>query len=81
MDKVNPDHYKQGSLQVIDVIDNWNLNFNKGNAVKYILRAGKKEEEGYSTTEKAIEDISKALWYLEHELNTLKRLNNETYFK
>lgn len=52
-------------------------NFNRGNALKYLLRAGRKQEEGYTGIEKEISDIKKALWYLQDELNQLidKRSN------
>lgn len=47
------------------------LNFNLGNALKYILRAGHKSEEGYSDREKEIEDIKKAIFYLQDHLASL----------
>ena len=62
-DAINPSHYKDGwsnSAEVIDITEN--LNFNRGNAVKYIARAGKKDPE----TE--YEDLKKAAWYLDREL-------------
>lgn len=60
----HPEHYNKGKFEVIDVIEDWNLNFNLGNAVKYIARCehkGKKEE-----------DLKKAIWYLERELQKIK---------
>lgn len=61
MESVNhPSHYQGDGLEVIDVIDAFNLNFNLGNAIKYILRAGHKGGV-------YIEDLHKAIWYLEHE--------------
>ena len=39
----NPSHYNSGKIEVIDFIEDQNLNFNLGNAVKYISRAGKKD--------------------------------------
>lgn len=60
-DTVNhPLHYNQGKFEVIDVIEDWKLDFNLGNAVKYIARA---EHKG-----KREEDLKKALWYLERAL-------------
>lgn len=35
----HPSHYNQGKYEVIDVINDWKLNFNLGNAIKYIARA------------------------------------------
>ena len=51
-----PKHY-DFKIQPLDVIDDWNLDFYRGNAVKYIARAGRKGS--------AIEDIDKAIHYLE----------------
>lgn len=55
----NPKYYCGKHLQAIDVIEDFNLNFNLGNAIKYILRFGKKEN--------GFEDLEKAVWYLERE--------------
>lgn len=55
----HPDHYQGRKFEVIDVIEDFDLNFNLGNAIKYILRAGKKND--YK------EDLKKAVWYLERE--------------
>ena len=67
-DLVNhPDHYRsQGGLEAINVIESFSLNFHLGNAVKYILRAGKKDNE--------IQDLRKAVWYLKRHLTTLEQL-------
>ena len=64
----HPKHYggEENTYEAIKVIDAWDLNFSLGNTVKYISRAGKKNKE------KEIEDLEKALWYLEHHINTLK---------
>lgn len=55
----HPEHYQGNTLEVIDIIEDFNLNFCLGNAIKYILRAGKKENR--------LEDLKKAIWYLERE--------------
>ena len=65
----HPKHYSFGKIEVIDFIDDQNLNFAKGNAIKYICRAGKKDKE------KEVEDLEKAIWYLRHEV---ERIKNET---
>jgi len=62
----HPAHYTDGGIETIDFIEAKGLNYNCGNAIKYISRAGKK-----ATAERSV-DIAKALWYLERELNTLK---------
>ena len=68
-DNVNhPSHYTDGKIEVIDFIEQKNLNFHRGNAVKYIARAGKKDPE------KEVEDLRKAVWYLNREI---KRLTGE----
>lgn len=59
----HPDHYQGVNMEAIDVIEQYNLNFSLGSALKYILRAGKKPNE------KASEDLKKAVWYLQREIN------------
>lgn len=60
-DNVNhPAHYKAGGLEAIDVIEAFGLAFHLGNAVKYLLRAGRKGDR--------IEDLKKARWYLDREI-------------
>lgn len=55
-----PAHYIEGrSIEPIDVIEDWELGFHLGNALKYITRAGRKDP----ATRR--QDISKAIWYLE----------------
>jgi hypothetical protein len=62
MDNVNhPAHYKGRGMESIEVIEAFDLGFNLGNVVKYVLRAGKKGERH--------EDLLKARWYLMRELN------------
>lgn len=62
-DNVNhPSHYTSGKIEVIDFIEDQKLSFNRGNAVKYISRAGKKDQS------KEVEDLKKAIWYLEREI-------------
>ena len=52
----HPDYY-QGGIEVIDFVEAHNLNFNLGNVVKYVTRAGKKSGEGVITA------LLKAQWY------------------
>jgi hypothetical protein len=64
VDLVNsPSHYQGNKFEVIDIIDDFGLSFNTGNAIKYILRADKKGNQK--------QDLLKAIWYLEHEINKL----------
>jgi hypothetical protein len=61
-DPVNhPFHYTLGSIEVIDVIEDWQLSYHLGNAVKYIARAKHKGEY--------IQDLKKAVWYLQREID------------
>lgn len=78
-DKVNhPSHYtwlkEKCNIEVID-ITRW-LDFDIGNAVKYLLRAGYKSEEGYSNKEKEIEDLKKAIWYINDKIKQLENGTN-----
>lgn len=64
----HPSHYTDGKIEVIDFIEDKQLNFHRGNAIKYITRAGKKNKE----TE--IEDLEKASWYINREIQRLEKL-------
>ena len=67
-DVVNsPQHYTKGKFEVIDVIEDWNLNFRLANTIKYIARH---EHKG-----KPLEDLKKALWYLEREISKWNSLS------
>jgi len=54
-DNINPKHYKQGKIEVIEFILDQQMNYLEGNIVKYLSRY--KQKNG-------IEDLKKALWYL-----------------
>jgi hypothetical protein len=60
----HPSHYNQGKIEVIEFIEDQGLNFSRGNAVKYIARAGKKAFE--------LEDLQKAAWYINREIELLQ---------
>jgi hypothetical protein len=66
IDYVNqPPHYKgKGGIESIDVIESFELNFNLGNVIKYILRADKKGNKK--------QDLEKAQWYLKREIEKFK---------
>ena len=73
-DKVNhPSHYywlkELCGIEVIDITRH--LDFDLGNAVKYILRSGKKTEQGYDDIEKEIEDLQKAVFYINDKIKLL----------
>lgn len=68
----HPDHYLgDRQFEPIDVINDWNLNFQTGNAVKYISRVGRKGKD--------IEDLEKAIWYLQYEVKKLKEQPSAQY--
>ena len=74
-DKVNhPSHYTWlKDLCGIEVIDiTRHMDFNLGNSIKYILRSGHKKEEGYTDKQKTIEDLKKAIWYINDEIKMLE---------
>ena len=68
-DKENEKNYygdKNSPYEAIKIINNLDLNFNRGNVLKYILRAGKKYAD------KEIEDLQKAKNYIDYEIERLK---------
>jgi len=69
MSKVDhPRHYNQGKIEVIDVIEDWDLGFHDGNVVKYVLRAKFKGDE--------IQDLEKAVWYLKRYIKLRKEAHD-----
>ena len=68
-----PSYYRgKNGYEARRVIDNFDLSYNVGTATTYLLRCGKKKEEGMTDTEKHIEDIQKAINHLEFEIERLK---------
>lgn len=75
-DNVNhPSHYNDGKIEVIDYIEDKQLGFCLGNAVKYISRAGKKKSGNLSDKEKEIEDLKKAVFYINYRIKELEEQN------
>lgn len=68
----HPKHYggKDNPYEAIKVIEAWDLGFCLGNTIKYISRAGKKEN--------TLQDLEKALWYLQREVKKLKHAEKDT---
>jgi hypothetical protein len=59
-------HYENGKgYDVIDFITDYGLNFNRGNIIKYVARAGKKGDE--------LSDLRKALDYINREIETIEK--------
>lgn len=72
-DPVNhPAHYTSGKIECIDFITDKKLNFARGNAVKYIVRAGMKDPA------KEIEDLRKAVFYINYEIKCLEENQADT---
>lgn len=63
----HPTHYNSGKIEVIDYIEDQQLGFSLGNAVKYISRAGKKDKT------KEAEDLKKAVWYIERRIKEIEQ--------
>jgi len=63
----SPSHYTRFPVEVIEITEH--LNFNRGNAVKYIARAGHKDPAS------EVQDLQKAAWYITREL---QRIQNQT---
>jgi hypothetical protein len=67
-DPVNhPTHYTDGGIETADFIEAKQLNWQRGNAVKYISRAGKKDPTAEA------QDIEKAINYLQRDLKRMER--------
>lgn len=69
-ERVNhPQHYggKDNPYEAIKVIEAWGVDFCLGNTLKYISRAGHKEQD------REIEDLEKARWYLDRRIQQLKQ--------
>ena len=64
-ERPNVPHYQSGGIEPIEYINSHNFNFNLGNCVKYVTRAGKKGD--------AITDLKKAIDYLNFEIERLKK--------
>ena len=58
-------HYENGTqIDVIEFATMYDLNFNRGNIIKYVVRAGKKDDE--------VKDLEKAMDYLRREIETVR---------
>lgn len=71
-DNINhPKHYTSdpSGIECIDITRH--RNFNVGNAIKYLWRAGLKIDADKSSINKQIEDLEKAVWYIVDEIHRL----------
>ena len=73
MKEIRPDYYKSGGMEAFDVIDAFDLDFNLGNAFKYIARAGKKGDK--------VEDLRKAVTYLNREIEKAEKEKEREAFR
>lgn len=62
----HPKHYNKGKIEVIEFIEDQGLNYHCGQVIKYICRAGVK------STGNIVEDLSKARWYLERQIELIQ---------
>ena len=71
-DAINPSHYQgfSNGAEVIDITEN--LNFNRGNIVKYGARAGEKVLPGQTQKDAIIQDLEKVIWYASRELERVR---------
>lgn len=70
-DPIKPNYYNDSEITPFNVIDDWNLDFYLGTAVKYIKRAGKKDGNS------RLQDLQKAREYIEHEIELEEVSNND----
>lgn len=72
MDRINPKYYKEhpSGIECIDITRHYC--FDIGNAIKYLWRAGLKTEQGLSSKQKEIEDLNKAIWYIQDRIKQLQ---------
>lgn len=66
----HPSHYTQG-IECMDYIESHKLNYARGNVIKYVTRAGLKDAS------KEVEDLEKARWYLDREIERVKEAKKD----
>lgn len=77
-DRINPKYYKEhpSGVECIDITRHYC--FDIGNAIKYLWRAGLKTENGLTNVDKEIEDLNKAIWYIQDRIKQLQHDKKET---
>ena len=68
---ISPTYYNDTKIAPIDVIEDWDLDFCLGSALKYIKRCGKKENNP------SVQDLKKVIWYIERRIKELEEATNE----
>ena len=66
IDNINPSHYKQGNIEVIDFILDQKMNYLIASATKYLCRYPHKH-----TGEGGLEDLRKARWFIEKQIEEI----------
>jgi len=69
-DAIKPDYYNDTKIAPIDVIEDWDLDFCLGSALKYIKRAGKKDNNP------SVQDLRKVIWYVKRRIKELEGVND-----
>lgn len=69
----HPKHYTFGAIEVMDAIEAWELNFARGCIVKYVARAGHKGSDEQERKYTEVQDLKKARWYIDREIERLER--------
>ena len=64
---IDPEHYKRLNPQPIDIVEAWGLDYHLGSALKYLSRAGHKNDE--------IQDLEKCIWFIRRKIQKLKGIN------
>ena len=66
----HPSHYggAENTYEAIKIIESLELDFHTGNALKYLVRAGKKDPS------KELEDLKKAAWYIYRKIKNLETI-------
>lgn len=63
----HPKHYNQGGIELVNIVDSYQLGFYEGNIVKYMIRSGKKPGNS------KLQDLKKAQWYLNYLIKLLDK--------
>ena len=63
----HPKHYNQGGIELVNIVDSYQLGFYEGNIVKYVVRSGKKPGNS------KLQDLKKAQWYLNYLIRLLEK--------
>ena len=79
IDNVNhPQHYTNDPSGIECIQITRYRDFNIGNAIKYLWRAGLKQESSKDMVDKTIEDLEKAIWYINDEINKIRNETDKT---